>query len=414
MMSGPWKHTVSSANRPPAIVVVVVEGLGAENMSTYGYHRNTDTFLAERLSSMIVYEEAYTSTPETTAACMSLLTGQDPLSHHYYDTFSGPLPAGIRTLPEILREKGYYTIAFTEGRGADYSDLYYGSGFERGFMFFDDTFPMEIHTSRAANSNTPVLPTPAGAWVTLQKAGDWIDSHVDEQYMVFIRLRDLRIPTHLPYYGNGFVGHGRKPDPVDIYDTAISYMDKQLSAFIDRLNDLSVVQRPALVITSSHGFDFTEPGRGAWRRGGPPRRTLHETALHIPLFMDIPYRYGSIRKDLVTLEDVAATIAAIGNCTLSHSSVGVDILNHSSMQKCMSMIGNPIALSMRTGHWRFTWQSGVSPLTLERIENPEVLEFLDITRYRDNIAPRNNIQREPHLVQSFTQEMKDILFSKKE
>ena len=117
LLSGPWQHTVSQGKRRPGIVVVLIEALGAENMNCYGYHRSTVPYLTERLPGMMVYEEAYTPIPQTAGACMSLLTGLNPLAHHYYDTFTGPLPEKVKTLPEILKDNGYLTVAFTEGCG---------------------------------------------------------------------------------------------------------------------------------------------------------------------------------------------------------------------------------------------------------------------------------------------------------
>ncbi len=414
LMSGPWQHTVKAGKRTPPIVILLVEALGAENMNCFGYHRSTVPFLTERLPGMMVYENAYTPAPQTKDACMSLFTGVNPLAHRYYDTYNGPLPEKIKTLPEIVREKGYLTAAFTEGTGTDGNDLCHESEFERGFVFFDDVFPMEVRATRTKDATAPVQPTPAGAWATLQKAGNWIDTHANDQFMLFIRLRDLKKPAPLPYYGNGFIGQGRTPDPVDIYDTAITYVDKQISAFIDHLHEIPEEKRPVLVITSSHGFDFTEPGRGAWRRGGPPRRTLHESALRIPLLLDIPNRYGSAQNGLVSLKDVGVTLAAIAGTAFPHPVEGVDILGHSSAQECLSMVGNPVSLSMRTPRWRFTWQSGLTPFTLERVGNAEVVEFLDMERYRSNLAPVDNMIREPRLAQSFTQQMQIFLFTYKQ
>ncbi|HDP34282.1 MAG TPA: hypothetical protein ENN29_04135, partial [Candidatus Hydrogenedentes bacterium] len=409
LVSGPWQHTSTIKQRSPGVVIVVIEGLGAENMSLYGYHRNTTPFLDERAGSMIVYEEAYTPSPHTQAACMSVLTGLNPLAHRYYESLAGPLPEGVKTLPEILRGQGYHTIAFTEGRGPDAHDLHYGSGFERGFILFNDYFPTEIH-ARNLEATTPARPVPAGAWLTLQNAADWIENHGDNQFLVFIRLRELRNPVQLPRYGNGFIGHGRVPDPVDIYDTAVMYVDKQVSAFIDRIHNMPEGQRPVLIITSSYGFDFTEPGRGAWRRGGPPRRTLHESSLRIPLLLDVPARYGSVQKHPVSLEDAAVTVAALTNVNLPHDKDGVNILGSAGIRECISMTGDPIALSMRTGRWRFTWQSGLSPYTMESVEPPTVIEFIDVSRYRSNLAPVDNIRREPKLVEAFTQQLRTFLY----
>ena len=409
LVSGPWQHAASTEQPAPSIVVVMIEALGAENMSLYGYHRNTTPHLNDFAVGAVVYEEAYTPTPQTAGACMSMFTGVNPLAHRYYESYAGPLPDDIGYLPELLRHNGYYTAAFTEGRGTDVDDLHHGGGFERGFIVFDDNFPVETRVDRRAEATAPARPAPAGAWITLQKAGDWIAAHADTQYMVFIRLRELRNPMHMRRYGDGFVGRGRTPDPVDIYDTAITYVDKQVSDFIERLYGLPEAERPVVAVTSSHGFDFTEPGRGAWRRGGPPRRTLHESALRIPLLLDVPGRYGGMQKNPVSLEDLGVTLAALAGVAFPHAPEGSNVLSGAGMRERISMTGDPVALSMRTGRWRFSWQSGKPPYSIEQIEAPTVIEFVDITRYRNDLAPVNNISREPRLVEAFTQQLRTFL-----
>ena len=42
-----------------------------------------------------------------------------------------------------------------------------------------------------------------------------------------------------------------------------------------------------VVVTSLYGLDFTEPDRGAWRRGAAGRPSLREPSLRVPLLMRI-------------------------------------------------------------------------------------------------------------------------------
>ncbi len=72
-------------------------------------------------------------------------------------------------------------------------------------------------------------------------------------------------------------------------------------------------------------------------------------------------------------------------------------------------MGDPAALSMRSGRWRFTWQSGETPYTFERLEDPAILEFVDVTRYRNDLAPQDNVRREPRLVEAFQNQLLTFL-----
>ncbi len=405
LVSGPWRHTRTSETPPRGIVLVVVEGLGAENMSIYGYARNTTPQLAERADSLLRFEEVYTPTPEATGACMSLLTGLNPLAHGYYESHAGPLPEHVWSFAEIARTSGYLTVAFTEGRGLDKTDLTHDSEFSRGFILFDDHFPIEMRATRAGSNTEPALPSPAGARVTLLKAATWIHEHANTQYFALIRLRELRTPQYWQRYGEGFVGRGRTPTPLDVYDTAVAYMDRQLSAFLDEMENMPDGPSPVVMITSTHGFDFSEPGRGAWRRGGPARRSLNESSLRIPLLLRAPGHNSANLSAPASLMDVLPTLAYLAGTPVPKPISGVNILRNNSIRPCISLMGDPVALSMRSGRWRFTWQSGQSPYTFERLENPVILEFVDVARYRSDLAPQDNIRREPLLVEAFQNQL---------
>ncbi len=404
----PFAHSPGERRQAPPMVVIAVEGLGAENMELYGYARRTTPALKERASSLIRFEEAYTPTPEASGALMSLLTGLNPLAHGYYESYAGPLPENVRTLTESLREQGYYAAAFTEGAGLDGSDLVMGSEFARGFAMFSDHLPLERTPPRTSDQIAPTAPTPAGAHVTLQRAADWIEAHGAMRYFVFLRLRELRSITPSPRYGDAFVGRGRKPAPMDVYDDAVTYLDRHLGAFLDRMKELPSDNQPVLVVASPHGYDFTEAGRGAWRRGGAARRSLHESCIRVPLLMQAPGMNGRSVNAPVSLLDVAPTLAAMAGIVLPHAE-GRNLLRDTGARDIVSLLGDPVALSVRSGRWRFTWASGLTPFYLERVGEEAVLDFLDIARYRNDLSPQDNIRREPELVQAFKRDLTRFL-----
>lgn len=409
MVSGPWAQKISRANAKPSVVILLAEGMGAENMGLYGYERNTTPNLARCAADMIMCEEVYTPTPETPGAVMSLLTGLSPLSHGYPDTAGEGLPGKVCSIAEVMKSHGYFTVAFTEGQGVEERDLVFGSGLEKGFILFDDHLPLEVQSAYFNDSVGPRRLVPAGSRATLEKAGDWIAANADVQYFVFVRLRELSEPRYMLRYGMGFMKRMGRSTPMDVYDTALAYMDRQLGAFFDRLSQLPPEQSPIVILTSTNGFDFREWGRHAYNLRGEPRRSLHESALRVPLLIRIPGCNGQTSETPASLIDVAPTLAALTGTPLPYYAEGANLLEETRMREIISVMGDPVEQSMRSGKWRFTWQSGLSRRSLERVQPENVLEFIDIARYRNADIVQDNIRKEPQLVDAFKAQLSTAL-----
>lgn len=406
-VSGPWFIDRPGAAKKKSVIVIALDGLRAESMSLYGYSRETTPALKARASSMAVFEQAYTPAPETPAACMSLLTGVNPLRHGH---FEGQVPAPESKAPETLaglfRAVGYHTAAFTDGRGVDGEDMVQGSGFEKGFLLFDDAAPMDA-PAPAPGSSAPPKALPGSAAGTLAKAGDWIQAHPGDPWFVFVRLRELRAPQRLDRYGEGFLGKGRATNAVDLYDTVLLDLDRRLDAFLERLDALPGGEDAVVVITSPWGPDFAAPG-GVMQKG-VLQSGLSEAALRVPLLIRIPGQAGRNRKVPVTLCDVAPTVLSqCGQAAVSGLD-GMDLARQTEFRDCVSMRGNPVALSVRSGRWRFGWQSGLDPFTLQRTGTEAVLEFTDVPLFQNSRTAQNNLGKEPELAQQLRRSLSDYL-----
>jgi predicted AlkP superfamily pyrophosphatase or phosphodiesterase len=64
---------------PNPIVVIVVDTLRADHLSTYGYFRDTSPFIDSFADSAILFENAFTPIATTLPAHVSLWTGKYPL-----------------------------------------------------------------------------------------------------------------------------------------------------------------------------------------------------------------------------------------------------------------------------------------------------------------------------------------------
>lgn len=401
MVHGPGAQNLSQLSRKPSVVILVAEGMGAAHMSIYGYNRNTTPNLKRSAADMILCQEVYTPSPDTGAAVMSLLTGLTPQSHNFPFAPGEGLPHNVCSLAELFQGCGYLTAAFTEGQGQNTHDLTYGSGFEKGFDLFDEHIPMELPYYTDSRRTSPHRMVPAGARVTLKKAGDWIVDHAHVQQFVFVRVRDLTEPRALSRYSSPYMRRGKNSSVIDVYDASLNYLDQQLGQFLERLEALPPEQAPIVILTSTNGFDFRDQGRYAYTRVDSYPRSLHEDALWIPLFIRIPGCPGITNEAPASLIDVAPTLAALTGTPLPYYAEGINLLEEQRIREIISVMGDPVKQSIRSGKWRFTWQSGLARHSLERVEPEHVEELVDIEKYREKAGRQNNIAKEPQLVEAF-------------
>lgn len=406
LMAGPFFHLPQSAGPEPNLVVLFVEGLGAEHTSGLGYTRDTTPSLQRLSADGVVYSNVFTPAPQVLPAAMTMLTALNPIRHGYLNSRRGPMPKDVRTLPELLRERGYHTAAFTEGEGPDDQDLVFGSGFERGFEHFDVQYPVTTIWRRSTQMGAnPVVP--AGSSVTLGKAAKWMEAHSSDKLMVFIRLRELRRPQWLRQrYGDGFVSTPAEPRPLDVYDTAVRDVDKQLGAFYDRLREIPGIENTVFVVTSPYGFDFS----ASWY--ATPERKLSEPCLRVPVFISMPERPAHLLRDqngLAGLEDLGAALAALGRVAFPHTVTGSDLLTNMISREPVSMGGIPTELSLRTPQFRLNWQSGIDPFTGEAKGAAAPLYLLDLDWYYKKWRQGDNLTRQSTVAATLVKKAQDYL-----
>ena len=124
----------------PDIILISVDTLRADHLSSYGYARQTSPFFDQLAAEGARYSFARSASPWTLPAHTTMLTGQLPLTHKVVDD-ELRLPADVPVLPELLQQQGFATGGFV---GTMYVSRMFG--FERGFDFFED---FDIHTERA-------------------------------------------------------------------------------------------------------------------------------------------------------------------------------------------------------------------------------------------------------------------------
>lgn len=295
----------------PDVIMVSIDTLRADHLSSYGHDRPTSPFLDTLASGGTRFDHARSNSPWTLPAHLTMLTGQLPMTHQVTDDHLA-LDPSVRVLPEAMKEAGYAT-------GASVATLYVSRkfGFDRGFDFFDDH---GIQTEKQNLKGTVVASDVIGSAV------DWIEDLPEgKPFFLFLHFYDVhyhydppppfdtmfdRAPAKGDRRFKNYYAHFKKPlteeqkaHQLAQYDESIAYVDAQLKALYDRVDKAGRKQR--WVVTSDHGEEFGE--RGSWGHA----HSLYAEQLRVPLIISgdgLPS--GKVIKEAVGIHDIAKTIAS--------------------------------------------------------------------------------------------------------
>ena len=295
----------------PDVILVSIDTLRADHLSSYGYDRLTSPFLDSLATSGTRFHHTRSNSPWTLPAHLTMLTGQLPVTHQVTDDHLS-LDPSVPVLPEAMQKAGYAT-------GASVATLYVSRkfGFDRGFDFFDDH---GIQTEKQNLKGDVVAPD------VISAAVDWIEDLPEgKPFFLFLHFYDVhyhydppapfdtkfdRAPAKTDRRFRNYYAHKKKPlteeqkaHQIAQYDESIAYVDDQLRQLYSKLADAGRKQR--WVVTADHGEEFGE--RGSWGHA----HTLYAEQLRVPLIVSgegLPE--GQIVKEAVGIQDIASTITS--------------------------------------------------------------------------------------------------------
>jgi arylsulfatase A-like enzyme len=170
-----WRFARESPPHQGPIVLITVDRFRVDQLRAYGGPAgatpNIDT-LADR---GIVFERAYTHSPQTLPAHAALLTGQLPFDNGIRDDGGFVLKDQARTLAALLRNRGFET-----GAAVSTFLLRRSTGLAQGFSFYDAEIPEEP-------LEEGVLPQRDGV-ATFEAADQWIKSRSSQRYFLFLQV----------------------------------------------------------------------------------------------------------------------------------------------------------------------------------------------------------------------------------
>ncbi len=314
-----WQPSVSSP--PRNIILIIVDTLRADHLSSYGYARPTTPFLDQLVAQKGArFETAISTAPWTCPSDAAMLTGRTPSSlGTSYARYNPSIPASAKTLAEYLAEGGYYTAGFAttycvKGR----------LGFSKGFDYYDDSLS-DRPTSNKARAEE--VNRRAMDWLQTTWRASSTGSRPLFLFLYYFDPHDYYDP--LPPYDTAFdpqyvgpltpqifadgkeAASGQVPlsgrdieHLVALYDGEISYWDAQLGQMLAFLEGQGLMENTLLVVTADHGEQFGE--RGQWVHGN----TLYQEVLRVPLLVryDGAVPPGRVLPDPVQNYDLMPTI----------------------------------------------------------------------------------------------------------
>jgi choline-sulfatase len=281
----PTSAPADAAGRP--IILVTVDTLRADRLGSYGSSSGLTPALDRFAQGATRFTAAVTQVPLTLPAHATMLTGLHPARHGIRTNDGFRLAAGVPTLAEALRNRGYATGAFIGG-----APLQASFGLARGFDRYDDQF------LRA----TGAIERPADEVVRAATA--WIDQHREQSFFAWLHLFD----PHSPYTPPAPFAAAHPGAP---YDGEVAYTDAAIGRLFEHLQRSDLFSRAAILVVADHGEALGEHGERAHGT------FLYDVTVRVPLIVKLPAAAAPQAVAVpVETADLAPTIAALADTTL--------------------------------------------------------------------------------------------------
>jgi N-sulfoglucosamine sulfohydrolase len=290
---------------PPNIVWIITEDHSRDDVAIYGNPDVATPHIDGLAAEGVRFTNAYAAAPSCSPTRSGLITGMYPIQigAHNQRNDSATLPAGVKLLPQYLRDAGYFCVN----------------------VLWDNSRPgktdFQFQWDKAA---------------TYDDALDWADRAPEQPFFAQVHIaephrnagiapgqvfaRDPQRPidpatvTLPPYYPD---------DPVVRLDfaqylEAVQMADRKVGHVLAKLDQDDDAANTVVFFFGDHGRPFPHG-----------KQFLYDEGLAFPFIIRWPGHLdpGKVRDDLVSMLDFAPTVMRIAGLTPPAHMVGADILN---------------------------------------------------------------------------------------
>ncbi|MEJ2086195.1 MAG: sulfatase [Acidobacteriota bacterium] len=304
--------TNRSIHEPQSVILITIDTLRADRLSSYGYSRDTSPRIEALAAQGMVFEQVFAQRGLTWPSLTSIMTSRYPSDHGVRDNGEWLAKSKI-TLAEILRDADFDTAAFlTNMTNAPH----------RGFEHLE-VFPVDSELA-SRDRPTDMLATEA--------AMRWLEQVGERRMFLWLHL----LGPHAPYsppsefaarfaqVDPSFDGEmetlweimsgDREPRPGEIeairalYDAEVAFVDQLVGKVLDRVEQLGLADTTLIVFSADHGEELFDRQRYFFHQC-----SIYDSVLRLPLILRFPQAIEpGLRSDaIVQSVDIAPTIVEL-------------------------------------------------------------------------------------------------------
>ncbi|MBX7255480.1 MAG: sulfatase [Candidatus Hydrogenedentes bacterium] len=266
------------------VIWILLDAGRAQNMSVYGYERETTPNIKQLAAEGTVFEQCYSQANGTSHSVPSYMTGRyfpvRCLSTGSWHKLYRTPPSDEKLLPGIVRENGYKAVAFSAH-----------PWFVRGSRIYEDFDILNL-----------VRPRDGLAYAEFDDINSetfrWLETSMSEPFFLYLHTMDTHAPHYLKQGYDQWVDrqYAANPDPskpfsakhrsylMGLYDGRFLWADYQIGILVEKLKSLGIYENTILVIGADHGECVGEDG---YTLDHPPSLTVDQL-FHVPLVMRGP------------------------------------------------------------------------------------------------------------------------------
>lgn len=341
--------------KKPHILLITIDSLRADHLSTYGHYRETSPFIDELAAESTIFRNAYSAANWTGASLTSILTGLYPTVHGYTNK-RYYLDEDVVSLPDILGRNGYFTICFSNnmylspktGLSRGFDRYLYRGRYEKEEIVesgngksgrllkkIKKSFPKRakslIKDVLETGNEEKALRRDDGAFATERAFLKWLSNyqnekpffahiHYQEPHSIYFPPRPYRKrfftgnwieeSRYLEFDHMGyFAGHVEFSEEQvehykELYDGEIAYLDWRIGRLLRFIKEQKLMDDTVIIVTSDHGDNFGEKGY-FWHAF-----CLLEPLIRVPLLVRYPewFKANSWEEKIAQTVDIVPTL----------------------------------------------------------------------------------------------------------
>lgn len=305
LLTAAFSGCSQKTNIPPPehIIIITLDAVRPDHLGAYGYSRDISPNIDRLARQGIVFLNAYANAPWTKPSVASLFSSHHPNIHRTVDR-NHSLPEQVKTMAEMLKEKGFFTGFLNGG-----NPLIHEFRFDQGFDFYE--YRDSLDSAEVVRSLPSLLSEARG-----------------KRLFAYIHLMDTHLPYHL-HDGNrelaaraprnyrpgeflredvwkatasGELTEEEKTHLTALYDEQTRYSDRTVGELTAALEAAGFLERSLLILTSDHGEELWD------HNNYEHAHSLYEEVLRVPLIMVSEHLAPARLKSRVRLVDILPSV----------------------------------------------------------------------------------------------------------